>query len=68
MKQDDVTQAAEATIQKALELIVARYSDIDQAEAQRFVLQQFAFVNADANEVISAERIVQRYEAAIAPE
>ncbi|MFM0265602.1 hypothetical protein [Paraburkholderia sediminicola] len=65
MKPVDAVQAAEATIQKAIELILARHSEIDQAEAQSFVLQQFEFMNADANEVISAERIVQRYEAAI---
>ncbi|WP_395065553.1 hypothetical protein [Paraburkholderia silvatlantica] len=59
-------QAAEATIHTAIELIVARYADIDRAEAKRFVLQQFEFMNADPNAVISAERIVQRYEAAIA--
>jgi hypothetical protein len=66
VKQIDVNQAAEATIRKAIELIVARHSDMNQAEAQRFVLRQFELMNADANEVISAERIVQRYEDAIA--
>lgn len=65
MKPVDVMQAAEATMQKAIELIVARHPDIDRTEAQRLVRQQFEFMNADANEVISAERIVQRYEAAI---
>jgi len=63
---DRVIQTAEATIKEAIELIVASHTDIDPAEAQRFVLQQFEFMNADANEVVSAERIVQRYEAAIA--
>jgi hypothetical protein len=59
-------QAAAATIQEAIALIVARHSNIDHAEAQRFVLQQFEYMNSDSREVISAERIVQHYEAAIA--
>lgn len=67
MKPVGAIQAAEATILKAIELIVARYPDIDQAEAQRFVLQQFESMNADLNEVISAERIFQRYKASLVP-
>jgi len=67
MKPVGAIQAAEATIRKAIGLIVARYPDIDQAEAERFVFQQFEFMNADANEVISAERIFQRYEASLVP-
>lgn len=62
MNQDDVIQAGVVAIQEAIALIVARNSNIDQAEAQRFVLQQFEYMNADGREIFSAELIAQRYE------
>ncbi|TDR80673.1 hypothetical protein DFP86_104173 [Paludibacterium purpuratum] len=47
-------------------MLIARYPDIDEAEARRFVVQQFDFINADPNEVFTAERVVERYEATTA--
>jgi hypothetical protein len=65
LNSNSVNQAAIETIREAIALIIARHPDIDHVEAERVVLQQFEFMYANSNEVISAKRIVERYEEGI---
>lgn len=65
MNSNGAVQAAAGVIRDAVALIIARFSDADREEVLRFVRRQFEYLNADANEVVSSERIVQCYEAAI---
>ena len=64
MNPNSAIEAAIATINEAIATIMSRHS-IGRREAEQFALQQFEFMNADPNEVISAKRIVDRYQASM---
>lgn len=64
MNSNSAAEAAIATINEAIATIISRHS-VGRREAEQFVLQQFEFMNADPNEIISAERIVDRYQASM---